>query len=124
MTAPIVEAPGPRTRSARHPRLWWVIAGAVVLVGALVVAAGIAYYRIDLFNEYQAGYASVEPQQNLDGGLRSVPCNRALDLAYGVRGIGQNSSGQEFAFFQGCMERLWGMPSNPWDLHTSLRSDD
>lgn len=95
-----------------------------MLVGALVLLAGFAYYRIDLFNEYAAGFASVEPQPDIDQGLRTRPCDNALADAYGPASPTQARGDQESAFYQGCLEKRSGMPYSPWTLAGYLRADD
>lgn len=97
-----------------------------VLAGAGFLAFR-AYYRLDLFDSYRAGYASVVPlpQAVLDeGGDIGGPCRAALASAYPALDPAGRWPDQAAAFWVGCADRQAGSPADPWVVHSSLGGDD
>ena len=95
-----------------------------VLAGAGSLAFR-AYYRVDLFDAYRAGYASVVPAPpNNEGGDIGGPCRAALGAAYPALDPLRTWPDQATAFWLGCNDRLSGSLADPWMIHSNLRDDD
>lgn len=112
-----------RTRSSRRT----VILCAVVLavVSALFAIGARYYYRADLFDDYRAGYASVDvsaPEQRpalMAGTIQ--PCMDAVAAAYPEDDLDGPRSDAWRAFSSGCNMKLDGLPlGSVWLLHTWL----
>ena len=120
----------PEVEVSRRRRRLGLIATAVLLLAVLAgggVLAFRAYYRVDLFDSYRAGYASVAslPQSVIDqGGDMGAPCREALAAAYPALDPAGPWSDQAISFWVGCGSRLFGNPSDPWVVHSSLGGDD
>ena len=107
-----------------------LVVGVGLLLAVLVVAGFLAfraYYRLDLFDSYRAGYASVAPLPQAvinDGGDMGGPCRAALASAYPALVPAGPWPDQATAFWVGCSTRLLGGPADPWVVHSSLGDDD
>lgn len=113
----------------RHRRL--LLVACTVLLLAVFAGVGVvafrAYYRLDLFDAYRAGYASVAPlpaSTFAEGGDFGGPCRAALAAAYPALDPLGAWPDQATAFWVGCNERLSGSPADPWTVHSSLHDED
>ncbi len=112
--------------SRRRARRVSLAVGIVFAVIALLIVgwvAGRAYFRVDLFGEYQAGYASVSPSAISDEG---VACNTAVQAAFPNLDLAvlPKWPDEPGAFWQGCADRRGGRRSDPWNLHNNLHDSD
>ena len=113
----------------RHRRRWLAVCAVLLLavLAALGVFAFRAYYRLDLFDAYRAGYASVAPlpaSTFAEGGDFGGPCRAAVAAAYPALDPVGPWPDQATAFWLGCGDRLSGSPADPWMVHRSLHDSD
>jgi hypothetical protein len=123
-TIPTV-TPSVRLRRYRRSVAWLTgTSMAVVFACALVVIpAWRSYNREDLFDEYRAGYAAVVPVP-IHSGDNAGPCDAAVLAAYPESGAtAEHWTDQELAFWEGCIDRLWDHPSDPWMLRGAMTPD-
>jgi hypothetical protein len=118
-----------RTRlvtSGRRRRL--IVAAVALLVLAMLAGAGVvafrAYYRVDLFDSYRAGYVSVVPATRNDGGDGGAACRAAVAAAFPSAYPLIPWPEQVTAFWVGCNTRRAGYPADPWEVHSSLSQAD
>lgn len=112
--------------SGRRDRL--TVVSVALVVPAMAAVAGVvafrAYYRVDLFDSYRSGYASVVPAATNDGGDGGAACRAAVDRAYSGLDPLNPWPEQATAFWVGCNTRRAGYPADPWEVHSSLSQAD
>jgi len=99
----------------------FAITGAVAAMVILGIFVGRAYFRVDLFAAYRAGYASVGPDPSSDDG--GTACNAAVQATYPRLNLTTLSHwpDETNAFWLGCNDRRGGLAADPWILHQNLR---
>ena len=120
-----------QSRVAARPgqRRLRLVVGVGLLLAVLVGAGFLAFrahYRLDLFDPYRAGYASVVPLPqgvSEQGGDIGGACRAALASAYPALDPDRWPD-QAVAFWVGCNDRQAGSPEDPWVVHSSLGGDD
>lgn len=81
------------------------------------------HFKVGLFGQYNAGYASVAPAATADTDQRIALCDAALRTAFpelSQPGRVGGETDEMRAFDAGCDARAFGFPSNPWVLYKQL----
>ena len=110
----------PRIRETRTRLIIIVLALTLALV-SLAVAAFWNHYKIGLFSEYRAGYASVVPEAAPGATFTFDPCLSAMHNVFPHQPVDGVWPEDVTAYFTGCSDRLRGLTADPWRLHNYLR---
>ena len=94
----------------------------VLTLGLLSLAAAAFWnhYKIGLFSEYRAGYASVAPEAATGAAFTFDPCLAAMRSVFPRQPVDGVWPEDVTAYFTGCSDRLRGLTADPWRLHNYL----
>jgi hypothetical protein len=111
----VLTRPGPRRGKAEGPTpvgrallfgLYYLL---VVFAVAVPVAGWASAYHLNLFDEYRSGYAA-----------GTTGCARAVEAAFPGAAWPAAVPAEVTAFLEGCEQRQYGLPDDPWTLRNVL----
>jgi hypothetical protein len=125
----LLDVPTPaETARSRRLRRRLIPIGAVLTVVALggTALGGSKYFKVDLFDSYRAGYASVSVGgPSTDGTYDTTACDVAVQAEYPTAVTGGNVwPPQMQAFYYGCTQKRMHLAADPWSVHAYVSSAD